>query len=87
MPGFDPFSPSAYGLAVAEPAPGGGAVTTARAEPGIARSAVNPQAGLAHVDNPLVWFGLLLAATAGFIGVSTSARIGPLRGAVSAGKT
>lgn len=87
MAGFDPFSPSAYGLATVDPVPGGGPAVGPRPEPGIARSAIRPEPGIAHVDNPLLWFGIVAGVTLGLIGVSTSARVGPLRGAISAGKS
>jgi hypothetical protein len=38
-------------------------------------------------DSPLFWIGALLLATAGLIGVSTSARVGPLRTSASLGKS
>lgn len=38
-------------------------------------------------DSPMFWFAGLLLATAGLIGVSTSARIGPLKTSASLGST
>lgn len=40
-----------------------------------------------HPDSPMFWFGTLLAVTFGLIGVSTSVRVGPFKGALSAGKS
>lgn len=37
-------------------------------------------------DNPLFWFGALLAVTVGLIGAATSVRVGPFKAAVAAGK-
>jgi hypothetical protein len=39
-----------------------------------------------HPDSPLFWFGMLLAASLGFIAASTSIRVGPFKAAVAAGK-
>ncbi len=39
-----------------------------------------------HPDSPLFVFGLLAAATFGLMAVSTSARVGPVRAAVTVGK-
>jgi len=38
-----------------------------------------------HPDNPLFWFGAVLAVTFGLIAVSTSVKVGPFKAAVSAG--
>lgn len=43
-------------------------------------------AGLVDPQNPLVIFGLVLAATLGVIGVSGSARLGPAKVAADLGK-
>jgi hypothetical protein len=40
-----------------------------------------------HPDNPLFWFGILLATTFGLIGAATSVRVGPFRASVGAGQT
>lgn len=40
-----------------------------------------------HPDSPLFWFGILAATTLGLIGASTSVRLGPFKGALSAGTT
>lgn len=40
-----------------------------------------------HPDSPLFWFGVVAAATFGLLAVSTSVRVGPVRAAVSAGKS
>lgn len=37
--------------------------------------------------NPLFWFGVIAAATFGFMGYSTTVRVGPAKGSVSLGKT
>lgn len=81
---IDPFSPAALGLNAAN---GSGVALASRPEPGIARSAVIGQPGLLSKDNPLVIFGGLLAVTLGLIGFATSARVGPIRAAFSAGKS
>lgn len=36
--------------------------------------------------NPLFWFGVVAAATFGFMGYSTTVRVGPAKGSVSVGK-
>ena len=38
-----------------------------------------------HPDNPLFWFGGLLAVTLGLIGAATSVRVGPFKASVGAG--
>lgn len=38
-------------------------------------------------NNPLFWFGVIAAATFGFIGVSSSFHAGPFRARLNAGKT
>ena len=45
-----------------------------------ARALLNP-------NNPLFWFGLLLAGTLGLVGVSGAARLGPARVAAGVGRT
>lgn len=40
-----------------------------------------------HPDSGLFWFGMLLATTMGLIGASTAVRVGPFKGALSAGKS
>lgn len=57
--------------------------------PGIARSAgpsSHANEPLFSPDNPLFWFGLLLAGTFGLVAISTSVRLGPGRASVSIGK-
>jgi hypothetical protein len=44
-------------------------------------------AGLANPTNPMLVVGVLLAATAGLIGFSTSARVGPARVTAGVGKS
>jgi hypothetical protein len=44
-------------------------------------------AGLVSPQNPLFWFGLLLATTVGLVGVSGSARIGRAKVSASVGST
>jgi hypothetical protein len=83
---IDPFSPAALGLSSGDASPGGGTQLGPRPEPGLARSAVIGQPGISSVDNPLVWFGIILGVTAGAIGFATSARVGPVRAAVGVGK-
>jgi hypothetical protein len=39
-----------------------------------------------HPDNPLFWFGGLLAITFGLIGAATSVRVGPFKASLGAGK-
>jgi len=36
--------------------------------------------------NPLVWFGIFAATTAGLIGFSSTARVGKARGSIAIGK-
>lgn len=38
-----------------------------------------------HPDNPLFWFGGLLAVTLGLIGAATSVRVGPFKASLGAG--
>jgi hypothetical protein len=40
-----------------------------------------------HPDNPMFWVGVLLAATFGLVGASTSIRVGPFKASAGAGKT
>lgn len=40
-----------------------------------------------HPDHPLFWLAALTLATAGFIGVSASGRLGPAKAGVSLGKS
>jgi hypothetical protein len=42
--------------------------------------------GLLHPDNPLFWFGLVLGATFGLVGVSGSARVFKGKASASLGK-
>lgn len=58
------------------------------AMPAIAGSA-GPREALRpwHPESGLFWFGLILAATVGLIGVSTSFKVGPVRASASAGST
>ncbi len=59
------------------------------------QSAAAPSAGPAMSSkeppwsprNPLFWFGVLAAATFGFMGYSTTVRVGPAKAGVSVGKT
>ncbi len=51
---------------------------------GNAPSPTTPQ--IWHPDHPMFWVGALLLAMFGLIGVSTSARVGPVRGSVAVGK-
>lgn len=60
----------------------GGAALAASA--GNAPSPSTPQ--IWHPDHPLFWAGALIAVMFGLIGVSTSARVGPVRGRVAVGK-
>lgn len=39
------------------------------------------------VDNPMLWLFGIAAVTLGLVGASTSARLGPVRASVSAGKS
>lgn len=59
------------------------------------QSAAAPSAGPALTTkeppwsprNPLFWFGIIAAATFGFMGYSTTVRVGPAKGSVELGKT
>lgn len=57
--------------------------------PGIATAAgPSPSSAVAWFspDHPVFFFGALLAAAAGLIGIAGSARFGPAKGSVSLGK-
>jgi hypothetical protein len=43
-------------------------------------------AGLFHPDNPLFWFGVVLAASFGLIGVSGSVKLGRAKASAGIGK-
>lgn len=68
---------------------GGGQGGAARPTAGISLSFDDKGGAAALIDphNPLVWFGVFLAATLGAIGVSGSARVGAARVAADLGKT
>lgn len=65
-----------------QPAPGASA-------PAIAQQAGAPtlNAPITSPDNPLFWFGSLLALTLGLVGLSIQGRVGPISAGVSAGKS
>lgn len=71
------------------PAPGLSAEHEHLSFPGLARStgpgANNPGPPWSP-QNPLFWFGGLLALTLGFVAASTSVRIGPARASLDLGK-
>lgn len=81
----DPFDPRSLGLSAATtPAP---RVAAEQPMASMAKTAVRmPDHPLWSPDNPLLWFGGLLAITVGLIGVTVSGHAGPLRASVSAGK-
>jgi hypothetical protein len=43
-------------------------------------------AGLLHPDNPMLWFGLILAVTAGLIGGAGGVRVGKTKASIHIGK-
>lgn len=51
---------------------------------GAAQTPTGPTPPLYSPDNPLFWFGVFLAASAGFIFVSTHVKVGPLSASASA---
>ena len=56
--------------------------------PEIARgSAINQTAPPWHHANPMFWFGVLIFAAAGLIGIATETRVGPAKASVSIGDT
>jgi hypothetical protein len=85
----DPWSAySQVGLVADQTSP---AVTSPGSIPGIGRAtgpaaSVSVNSSLLSLDNPLTWFGLILAATFGLVGFSSSARIGKARGSISLNK-
>ncbi len=50
-------------------------------------TATAPHPPMWSPDNPLFWFGVLLAATLGFVGIAGSVRLGPARARVSIGES
>lgn len=81
----DPFDPASLGLAVATPAP---KVPANHPMAALAKTAtMQPDAPLWSPQNPLLWFGVILGATAGLIGLTVSGRAGPVAASASVGKT
>lgn len=54
---------------------------------GMAGAGIVSVPGRASPDNPLFWWGALLAVTLGLVGASTHLRVGPFKVATSAGKS
>jgi hypothetical protein len=79
---FEMTAQSVYGATPQAPSYGVAAPTQHMAtDPDIAAG----WRGLVDVHNPLLWFGLFLAGTAGLIGVAGSVRVGKGKLSVSAG--
>lgn len=83
---MDPYSASSrYGLTYQAPSSAG-----LDTSPGIATAAGQAVDDAAthvlHPDHPLFWFGAILAATFGLIGLSVSGRVGPVAAGARVGK-
>jgi hypothetical protein len=86
MGGWMGIGPQMFGFGTAGPGGQTGAGGSAPESSGVSNTVMTPGAAnppLWSPDNPLFWFGLILAATAGLLTVSTSIDAGPLRGKAS----
>lgn len=65
------------------------APTNDAARPSMAKHVPNVghHPGWLDPENPLLWFGVLLAATLGLVGVAGAVRVGPARARVAVGDT
>lgn len=72
-----------YGCAPMMPTAGPAAVTQ---QMGSAGDRLSGWSALVHPDNPLLWFGGLLAVTFGLAGVAGRVRLGPASAGVKVGK-
>lgn len=66
--------------------PGPIVAATAPPAPAASAGAVATPGPVGLVENPAVWLVGITAVMLGLIGASTSARVGPLRASLSAGK-
>jgi hypothetical protein len=81
---FNSIGPASYGLNPASAGPNS-ATSTAPSLAQIAGPIGTAAAPLWSPDNPLFWFGAILAVAVGLIGVSTHVRVGPFSAGAAAG--
>jgi len=77
--GINPSSITGFGGSL----PGGGSGGVVSGVESAVATRANPNAPLYSPDNPLFWVGLLLLAAAGAIYLSTSVKVGPIKGKAS----
>jgi len=79
--GLDPYTASnRTGLFAVPQVPTQATTSTLAAGQEFATGVLNPQ-------NPLFWFGVVLAGTLGLVAISGAIRVGPVKAGASIGKT